>query len=156
MKFLRYILVPIITLGLLFTSCDKEDNSSMKNVQGHWVYSTSKTEIFVTDPSLKTTIEDYITKRLDKNKMSYEFNSDKTYYYYQNYEEPLKGIYKSIDKNTFILDDTRGLRSVMRDDSMIYVVSDLKSEIVKELNIDERKIIKINIIDAFERGLSVK
>ncbi|MBB4036119.1 hypothetical protein GGR21_002020 [Dysgonomonas hofstadii] len=156
MKFLTYILVPIIALGLLFASCEKEDNSSMKNVQGHWVYSSTKAEIFVTDPSLKVIIENYIAKKLDENTMSYEFNNDKTYYYYQNYEEPLKGIYKSLDKNTFILDDSRGLRSVMKDDSMIYVVSDLKSEIVEKLNIDERKIIKVSTVDTFERGLSEK
>jgi len=156
MKFLTYILVPIVILGLFFTSCEKEDNSSTKDVQGHWVYSSTKAEIFVTDPSIKAAIEDYIAEKLDHNKMSYEFNNDKTYYYYQNYEDPLKGIYKPIDKNTFVLDDSRGLRSVMKDDSMIYVISDLKSEIIEKLNIDERKIIKINTIDTFERGLSVK
>lgn len=73
MKFLTYILVPIIALGLLFASCEKEDNSSMKNVQGgHWVYSSTKAEIFVTDPSLKVIIENYIAKKLDENTMSYE------------------------------------------------------------------------------------
>lgn len=148
--------MPILALGLLFTSCDKDDNSSLKNLQGHWVYSSTKTEVYVTDPSLKSKIEEYISKKIQENKMSYEFNSDKTYYYYQNYEEPQKGIYKLIDKNTFILDDANTFKSLTQDDSVIYIISDLKDEIIKEFKIDEKKIIKINTIDTFERGLTDK
>jgi len=156
MKFLKYILVPIILIGLLFISCDKDDNAVIRDVQGHWVYLSTKTEILVTDPLLKQNIESYISNKYKEGNISYEFNTDKTYQYYKSYQDPMKGVYRLIDKNTFILDDSRGVRSVLKDDSVILVISDLKSEIAKELNIDESKIIKVTAVDTFERGLSVQ
>lgn len=148
--------MPVVLIGLFFLSCDKDDSAYIRDVQGHWVYLSTKTEILVTDPVLKQNIETYITNKYKEGNISYEFNTDKTFQYYRSYEEPLKGIYKLIDKNTFMLDDSRGIRSVLKDDSVIYVISDLKSEIAKELNIDESKIIKVSTVDTFERGLSVQ
>lgn len=152
-KYLAYILISILTLGFLLSSCDREDNAYTKSIEGHWVYTETKAEVYVTEPSLKKTIEDYINDRNKTYKVSYEFKNDKTYYYYKNYAEPLKGIYKTIDKNYFKMDDLQGLKTLSYKDSIIYIVSDIKDEVARELKIDKNKILKANTMDIFERGL---
>jgi len=151
----RNILI-ILALSFFLISCEKEDASLIKSVEGHWVYTTTKAEIIVTDPALKEKIQTYIDSQDKELKISYEFNNDKTFHFYQSYKEPLKGIYKMTSKDTFVLDDSRGLRSVIKEDSLIYIIADLKEEIIKELKIDQDKVIKIQVVDTFERGLSTE
>jgi hypothetical protein len=153
MKYILYILITIITLGASLVSCDSDDSTYTKSVEGHWIYMDTKMEILVSDSTMKQTIEDYIANRNNIYKVSYEFKNDKTYYYYQNYAEPLKGVYKIIDADWFMMDDSRGIRTVVREDSTIYVVSDLKEEIVRNLDLDPDKIVKVSVKDVFERGL---
>lgn len=153
MKYLIYILLPLAVFVLTFTSCDKDDSSYTKGVEGHWVHISTKAEVFVNDPAIRQKVEDYIVNRNTQYVVSYEFKNDKTYYYYQDYSDPIKGIYKVMDKNMFSMDDSRGVRTVVKEDSMIYIVTDMKSEIAKELNIDESVLVKVNAIDTFERGL---
>ncbi|GAB6121043.1 hypothetical protein [Dysgonomonas termitidis] len=152
-KYREYILISILTLGVLLSSCDREESAYAKSIEGHWIYTETKAEVYVTDPSLKKTIEDYINNRYKAYKVSYEFKNDKTYYYYKNYAEPLKGIYKTIDKNYFTMDDKQGIKTLSCKDSVIYIVSDIKDEVVQELKIDKNKILKANTMDIFERGL---
>lgn len=152
-KYLAYILIPAFILGFLLSSCDREDNTYVKNIEGHWVYKNTKAEVYVTDPSLKKTVEDYINNRYKAYNVSYEFKNDKTYYYYINYAVPLKGIYKTIDKNYFKMDDSKGVKTLSCEDSTIYILSDLKEEVAQELKIDKSKILKANTMDTFERGL---
>jgi hypothetical protein len=152
-KYRAYILISILTLGFLLPSCDREDRVYAKNIEGHWIYTETKAEVYVTDLSLKKTIEDYINNRYKAYKVSYEFKNDKTYYYYKNYTEPLKGIYKIIDKNYFTMDDLQGVKTLSCKDSVIYIVSDIKDEVAQELKIDKNKILKAHTMDTFERGL---
>ncbi|WP_029904208.1 hypothetical protein [Prevotella sp. 10(H)] len=152
-KYRYFFLILVIALGFLIQSCDREDSSYTKNVEGHWIHAGTKAEVYVTEPSLKQPIEDYIKNRYKENNVSYEFKNDRTYYFYQNYSEPLKGIYKTIDKSYYQIDDLRGEKSVVREDSSLYVVSDVREEVAKELKLDKNKILKANAMDIFERGL---
>ncbi|WP_108821726.1 hypothetical protein [Dysgonomonas sp. Marseille-P4361] len=153
---LTYLLLLVMTLGLLFTSCDGDDGSSVQNIEGHWVYSGTKADVYAIDSVDQARIENYIQNRTSDLKLSYEFKNDKTYYYYQSLEEPMKGIVKPIDKEYFIMDDAKGKKTLAAQDSLIYVVSDLKEEIVRELEIDERRLVKALAVDTFTRGLYVE
>ena len=57
------------------------------------------------------------------------------------------------DKDYATLDDSRGLKKVICEDPLIYVQSDLKSQIAKDLKISENKIIEATITEVFEKGL---
>lgn len=150
---LTYLLLSVMTLGFLFTSCDGDDGAYTQSIEGHWVYSGTKADIYVTDTTVRKAVEEYILNRNREYKVSYEFKNDKTYYYYQNFEDPLKGIFKLIDKDYFIMDDSQGMKTVAREDTIIYVVSDLREEIARELQIDENKLVKALATDTFKRGL---
>lgn len=152
-KYRTYFYLITIIFGFLLLSCDREDNISVKNIEGHWVYAETKAEVYVTDLSLKKSIEDYIGDRHKAYRVSYEFKNDKTYYYYQNFAEPHKGIYKIIDKNYFEMDDVQGEKTAVREDSLIYVISDLKEDVIRNLKIDRSKILEAKAIDVFKRGL---
>ncbi|MDR1881729.1 MAG: hypothetical protein LBR26_02980 [Prevotella sp.] len=151
---MAYILISMVTLGFLLSSCDREDSAYAKNIEGHWVYMETKAGVYVTDFSLKKVIEDYINNRYKTCKVSYEFKNDMTYYHYKNYAEPLKGIYKTMDKYYFIMDDIQGEKTLACRDSIICIVSDIKDEVARELKIDKDKILKASATDIFERGLS--
>ncbi|NDV79344.1 hypothetical protein [Dysgonomonas sp. 511] len=153
-----YILLPFIMVAAwLFTSCDSlsDDNSALKGIEGHWIYTSTKAEVQVADPSVRQKIIDYIENRYKGYHVSYELKNDKTYYYYINYAEPLKGIYQMTGKNLYSLDDIRGMKTVVRENSYIHIVSDLKEDIASILDIDENTIQKANAVDSFERGLAV-
>lgn len=152
-KCLAYLLLLIITPAFLLTSCDGDDVDYTKNVEGHWVYAETKADVYVTDSTLTKEVKEYIENRHKSIKVSYEFKNDRTYYFYQNYEEPLKGIYKIVDKDYYMIDDMRGIKTVTREDANIYIVSDMRKEIVKELGIDSNKLVKAIATDTFERGL---
>lgn len=153
MKHLTYLLLSVITLGFLLTSCDGDDSAYSQSIEGHWVYLGTKADVHVTDTTIKKMVDDYISNRNKEYKVSYEFKNDRTYYYYQNYDDPMKGIFKPIDKDYFIMDDLRGMKTVAREDTIIYVVSDLRKEIARELDIDEYKLVKAMATDTFRRGL---
>lgn len=153
MKCLTYLLLSVITLGFLFTSCDGDDSAYSQNIEGHWIYLGTKTDVHVTDTTIRKMVDDYILNRGKENKISYEFKNDRTYYFYQNNDDPMKGIFKPIDMDYFIMDDIRGMKTVAREDTIIYVVSDLRKEIARELNIDEYKLVKAMATDTFKRGL---
>jgi len=152
-KRLTYLLLSVITLGFLLTSCDGDDSSYNQSIEGHWVYTGTKADVHATDTTIQKMVEDYIENRNKDCKVSYEFKNDKTYYYYQNYTDPLKGLFKPIDKDYFIMDDLRGIKTVAREDTVIYVVFDMKEEIARELDIDEYKLVKVIATDTFKRGL---
>ncbi|WP_050700778.1 hypothetical protein [Dysgonomonas sp. BGC7] len=152
--FLTYLLIPLMALFLSLNSCDKEENTYTKSVEGHWIYSGTKAEVYVTDPSVKQAIIDYIENRYKSYQVSYELKNDKTYYYYINYAEPLKGIYHFTSKNIYSMDDTRGVKTAVQENSTISIISDLKEDVSSILDIDESVIIKANAIDSFKRGLS--
>lgn len=150
---LKYFLIPLLIFVLSLTSCDGEDSSFVRDVEGHWLYMETTADVYVTNPDLREAVEDYIITRNDAYNISYEFKNDKSYYYYRNFAEPLKGKYNLIDKSTLILDDPRGKKLLTYEDSLIYLVSDLREEISRELEIDENVIVKANATDIFERGL---
>jgi hypothetical protein len=151
-RFLTYILVSIFSLGL-FSSCDGDENLSSGSIEGHWLYMESKIDVSVADPVLKKKVDEYIQQNVNPSHTSYEFKNDRTYYYYLDYADPLKGKFKMLDKNYATLDDSRGLRKVICEDTLIYVQYDLRSEISRELNISEDKIMEATITEVFERGL---
>lgn len=153
MNCLTYLLLSVITLGVLFASCDGEDNAYSQDIEGHWVYIGTKADVHVTDTAIKKMVDDYILNRDKEYKMSYEFKNDRTYYYYLNNNDPMKGIFKPIDRDYFIMDDLRGMKTVAREDTIIYVVSDLRKEIARELDIEEYKLVKAMATDTFKRGL---
>ncbi|WP_255495291.1 hypothetical protein [Dysgonomonas sp. 521] len=105
------------------------------------------------DPILKKKVDEYIQQNVKPSHTSYEFKNDRTYYYYWDYEDPLKGKFKMLDKNYATLDDSRGLKKVICEDTLIYVQYDLRSVISRELNISEDKIMEATITEVFERGL---
>lgn len=144
----------VITLGLLMTSCDGDDNASVKNIEGHWLYTETKINISVSDPALKKAAEEYVSKILAKTQISYEFKNDRTYYCHRDNTDPLKGKFKMLDKNYYQLDDIRGEKKVVREDGKIYIISDLRSEIANELSVTQDVIIEATITEVFERGLS--
>lgn len=152
-KFLTYIFVSILSLGFLMLSCDGDDSLSTRNVEGHWIYMETKIDVSVPDPVLKKKVDEYIQKHVVPSHTSYEFKNDKTYYYYTDHSDPLKGKFKMLDKNYATLDDSRGLKRLITEDSLIYVQYDLRSEIAQELNIDKDKIVEATITESFERGL---
>lgn len=146
-------LIALFSFIFLLSSCSNDDTISTKSIEGHWIYVGTKAEVYVTDPSLQAIVKDYIEKRNKTYQVSYEFKNDKTYYYYRNYAEPIKGVYKMLDENCSKMDDQRGLKTVIRESDSIFVITDMKEEVVKELNIDESKIIKVTAKDSFNRGL---
>ncbi|MBK5722212.1 hypothetical protein JGH11_15155 [Dysgonomonas sp. Marseille-P4677] len=152
-KIYQNYLIVLLTFTFLLSSCSSDDGISTKSIEGHWIYVDTKAEVYMTDPSLQVIVKDYIENRYRSYQVSYEFKNDKTYYYYLNYAEPIKGIYKMIDKDFSKMDDQRGVRNVVRESNSIFVISDMKEEVVRELNIDENKIIKATATDSFERGL---
>lgn len=143
------------SIGLFVLSCDGDENSPTSTIEGHWIYTDTKIDISLTDhnPELKAKVEEYIKQNVTSEHTSYEFKNDKTYYYYLNFADPLKGKYKMQDKNFATLDDSRGLKKVICEDPLIYVQSDLKSQIAKDLKISENKIIEATITEVFEKGL---
>lgn len=152
MKYVIYLLISIATCWLL-VSCDGDEGSFAKSFEGYWVFTERQVEIKVTDSNLEEKIQEYISNRADSIQSSYEFKNDKTYYYYLNHSDPVKGIYKILDNNYMMIDDARGIKTVACEDSLIFVISDLKNEVVRELNLDKSKVIKVNITSTFERGL---
>ncbi len=152
---MKYLSVLILIFGFLLSSCDGEEMASTKNIEGHWIYAETKPDVYATDSSIKKKIEEYIENKNAAHKISYEFKNDKTYYCYQNNDEPIKGIFKVIDKNYFTIDnqEEKEVKNIITKDSIIYITYDIKKEIAKELNIDERKIIKANATEIFKRGL---
>ena len=152
-KCLTYLLLLVGALGFSLTSCDGDDSSYSQSIEGHWVYSQTKADIHVTDTSIVAIVEDYVANRNKKYNVSYEFKNDKTYHYYRTYDDPMKGVFKPIDKNYFIMDDLHGMKTVACEDTIIYVVSDLRKEIARELNIEEYKLVKVLVTDTFRRGL---
>lgn len=151
-KYRKYLFV-LLSLIFILSSCSGEDSMSTKTIEGHWLYEKTKAEVYVTDPSLQIIIEEYIEKRNETYQVSYEFKNDKTYYFYQNYAEPIKGIYKMIDKDYSKMEDQQGAKTVVIESNSIFIISDLKEEVAQELNIDESKIIKATATDYFQRGL---
>lgn len=141
------------SIGLFMLSCDGDENTPTSTIEGHWIYTATKVDISVTDPVLKEKVEEYIKQNVISEHTSYEFKNDKTYYYYLNFADPLKGKYKMQDKDYATLDDSRGLKKVICEDPLIYVQSDLKSQIAKDLKISESKIIEATITEVFEKGL---
>lgn len=143
------------SIGLFMLSCDGDENTPTSTIEGHWIYTDTKIDISLTDhnPELKAKVEEYIKQNVISEHTSYEFKNDKTYYYYLNFADPLKGKYKMQDKNFATLDDSRGLKKVICEDPLIYVQSDLKSQIAKDLKISENKIIEATITEVFEKGL---
>ncbi|MDU1891619.1 MAG: hypothetical protein E6767_13105 [Dysgonomonas sp.] len=150
---LTYYISSLFILGFLLVSCDGDDSSFVRNVEGHWVYMGTTADVYTTDPDLAEAVEDYIITRNDAYNISYEFKNDLSYYYYQNFSEPLKGKYKLIDKVSLILDDSRGKKLLTCEDSLIYLVTDMRLEVARELGVDEDKIVKAKATDVFERGL---
>lgn len=134
-------------------SCDSDDNISSRSVEGHWVYVETKINISVPDSVLKERVNEYILHNVISAHTSYEFKNDRTYYYYTDYADALKGRFKMLDENYATLDDSRGLKKLITEDSLIYVRYDLRSEIAEALHIDERKIIEVTITESYERGL---
>jgi len=113
----------------------------------------TKIDVSVADPVLKKKVDEYIKENVESSQASYEFKNDRTYYFYLNYADPLKGKFKMLDKNYATLDDSRGLKKLICEDSLMYVQYDLRSEIASELNISMDKIMEATITEVFERGL---
>lgn len=152
-KCLTYLLSLVVIFGLFFVSCDSDGGSDIQEIEGHWVYLGTKADVYVIDAALQRKVEEYIQKKNEADKLSYEFKNDRTYYFYQNLAIPMKGIVKNLGEDSYLIDDARGLRTLSYGDSVIYVVSDLKEEIVRELQIDERMLVKALAVDTFRRGL---
>lgn len=137
------------------TACDKEDNNvSTRNIEGHWVHLRTSADVAVTDLMIKKKIEDHIINHNGAYKISYEFKNDKTFYFYINFAEPVKGVYKMQDKNNFELEDVKGIKTGVYNDGVLYVATDIKKDIAKELEIEEAKIIKAIAINVYQRGLN--
>lgn len=150
------ILIGVYFLILIFIlpSCENEDSSHIKDIEGHWLNVETRINIEVNDPKQKALIEEFVNKSLTKEQISYEFKNDRTYYYRCNNTDPVKGKVKTIDKNYYQLEDIRGDMKVIRENDEIYVISDIKKDIIKELNISSSNLIKVEIIEVFEKGLS--
>jgi hypothetical protein len=134
-------------------SCDGDENLSSGSIEGHWIYMETKVDVFVVDPVLRKTVDEYIKQNVKSSQASYEFKNDRTYYFYLDYADPLKGKFKMLDKNYATLDDSRGLKKLICEDSLIYVQYDLRSKIAAELNISLDKIMEATVTEVFERGL---
>lgn len=153
---LTYLLFFIITLGGMFTSCDGYEGADTKAVEGYWIYSGTKADVFAVDSAVQRKVEEYVKNRNSELKISYEFNNDRTYYYYKSLEAPSKGIFKSLDEEYFLMDGPEGMKTLSSNDSVLYIMSDIKEEIVRELDVDSRILVKAFAIDTFSRGLSVE
>lgn len=153
-RYLTYIFISVITLGFLMASCESDDSSSVKNIEGHWLYVETRINVSASSPALKESAEEYIAETLKNPQISYEFKNDKTYYCHRDNTEPLKGKFKMLDKNYYQLDDIRGEKTVIRDDDKILVLSDLKKEVAHQLNVAEDAIIEATVTESFELGLS--
>ncbi|MDR1091088.1 MAG: hypothetical protein LBL79_08445 [Prevotella sp.] len=152
--YLTYIFISIITFGILMASCENDNNSSVRNVEGHWLYVETKINVSASSAALKKSTEEYIAATLKNAQISYEFKNDKTYYCHRDNTDPLKGKFKMLDKNYYLLDDIRGEKRVVREDNRIIVLSDLRKEIARQLNVAEDAIIEATVTETFERGLS--
>lgn len=153
-RYLAYILISVITFGVSMTSCDAEDTSSIRNIEGHWLYMETKIDVSVQDPILKKAVDEYINTNVNKDQISYEFKNDRTYYFHQNQADPVKGKFKMIDKGYYTLDDVRGETTMVREKDKIYIQHDIRSEIADYLNIDQSNIIEANVTEIYKRGLS--
>ncbi|GAB6009844.1 hypothetical protein [Dysgonomonas reticulitermitis] len=153
-RYLTYIFISIITFGMLMTSCENDDSSSVKNIEGHWLYEGTKINVSASNAVLKKSAEEYIATTLKNTQISYEFKNDKTYYCHRDSTDPLKGKFKMLDKNYYLLDDIRGEKRVVRENDKIIVLSDFKKEIARQLNVAEDAIIEATVTETFERGLS--
>jgi hypothetical protein len=154
-KNLTYILfLLVISFGLLTTSCDGDDGVSIRNIEGHWLYIETRVNISVSDPELKKAAEEYVAKTQKYVQISYEFKNDRTYYCHRDNTDPLKGKFKMLDKNYYLMDDIRGEKKIVLEDNKIYIMSDLRNEIANELRITQDKIAEASITEVFERGLS--
>lgn len=151
---LTYILISIISLGLLMSSCENDNSSSARSIEGHWLYAEAKINVSASTPDLKKSAEEYIVKLLENTQISYEFKNDKTYYCHRDNTDPLKGKFKMLDKNYYQLDDIRGEKTVVRENNNIFVFSDLRKEIAQHLNVAEDAIIEATVTEIFEQGLS--
>lgn len=154
-KSLTYLLLLVAASGLLFVSCDRDEGLNVQDIEGYWEYSGTKADVYLVDPVEQEKVEKYVRNRNVENAQSYEFKNDRTYYYYLNNAYPLKGIVKSLDEGQYLMDDERGVKVLSSEDTAIYVVSDLKEEVVRELQIDERKVIRALAVDTFRRSLLV-
>lgn len=152
---LTYILLLTVIWGIFFASCDRKDDSvHIENLEGHWLYVDTQIDIVLSDTSLIRDVRSYIAKNYMIRKASYEFKSNRTYYMYLNHSEPLRGNYEIVNKKYFVLDDIRGFHRVVHADSLIYVLTDMRRDIAKGLNIDENRILKADFMEIFERGLA--
>lgn len=153
-RYLTYIFISIITFGMLMVSCENDDSSSVKNIEGHWLYVGTKINVSASNAALKKSAEEYIATTLKNTQISYEFKNDKTYYCHRDNTDPLKGKFKMLDKNYYLLDDIRGEKRIVRENDKIIVLSDFKKEIARQLNVAEDAIIEATVTETFERGLS--
>lgn len=153
-RYLTYIFISIVTFGILMSSCENDNSSSAKSLEGHWLYAEAKINVSASTPDLKKSAEEYIATLLENSQISYEFKNDKTYYCYRENTDPLKGKFKMLDKNYYQLDDIRGERTVIRENNKIFVLSNLRKEIAQHLNVAEDAIIEATVTETFEEGLS--
>ncbi|MFV0537018.1 MAG: hypothetical protein ACK5M3_06535 [Dysgonomonas sp.] len=153
-RYLTYIFISIITFGVLLSSCENDNSSSVKNIEGHWLYAGAKINVSASTPTLKKSAEEYIANSLKNTQISYEFKNDNTYYCHRDNADPLKGKVKMLDKNYFQLDDIRGERTIIRENNKIFVFSDLRKEIAQHLKVAEDAIIEATVTETFEQGLS--
>lgn len=150
--FLTYIYLFILAFSL--TSCENEDNSHIKDIEGHWLHAKTQINIEVLDIKKKDSIENHIKELIDNKQISYEFKNDKTYYYHSENTDPIKGKVTTLDKNYFQIEDIRGNMKVLRGENEIYVLSDIKREIIKQLEIPENEVLKVEITEIFKKGLT--
>ncbi|MDR1706620.1 hypothetical protein [Dysgonomonas sp.] len=153
-RHLTYIFISIITFGVLMSSCENDISSSVKSIEGHWLYAGTKINVSASTPTLKKSAEEYIAKILENTQISYEFKNDKTYYCHRDNADPLKGKFKMLDKNYYQLDDIRGEKTIIRENDKIFVFSDLRKEIAQHLKVAEDAIIEATVTEIFEQGLS--
>lgn len=137
----------------ILASCDRDGASDTRNIEGYWLYVDTNVDVILSDTSLVNSVRDYISKNYTIQRASYEFKSNKAYYLYQNYSEPLRGNFEVIDKNYFMLDDAKGYRRVVYADSLIYVMTNMKGDIANGLGISEERILKADLREVFKRGL---
>lgn len=152
--YLTYIFISIISLGFMMSSCENDNGSSVKGIEGHWLYAEARINVSASTPDLKKSAEEYIAQLMENSQISYEFKNDKTYYCHRDNTDALKGKYEMLDKNYYQLDDIRGKKNIIRENDKIFVFSDLRKEIAQHLNVAEDAIIEATVIETFEEGLS--
>lgn len=152
-RILYYISALFILFAFVLSSCEGDDSANTKDLEGHWIYQQTKAEVYADEPELQEAVRNYIETNSKSYIRSYDFKNDRTYYYYRNYAEPIKGTYKVLDKNYFQMDDYNGIKTVISEPNSIYIISDVRDEICKALNLDEDRIIKVIVTDVYERGL---